>query len=124
MSPDILNTLGKNVDYYYDGKASGYIAAYNAAQGSYPAGFSNLQDPLDASYYDGASNQSDLMGYLKADIAVTDRLRWVTTAYGHGERIADDLDLALFRLAQRFAAQRTGEGTLDPSLWRGVAHHL
>ncbi|WP_198133318.1 TonB-dependent receptor [Novosphingobium nitrogenifigens] len=85
MSPDILNTLGKNVDYYYDGKASGYIAGYNAAQGSYPAGFSNLQDPLDASYYDGASNQSDLMGYLKADIAVTDRLRWVTTAYGHGE---------------------------------------
>lgn len=85
MSPDILNTLGNNIDYYYNGKASGYIAAYNAAQGIFPAGYEKLKAPLDASYYDGATNQSDVMGYLKADIAVTDRLRWVTTAYGHGE---------------------------------------
>lgn len=91
MSPDILNHLGYNADNYYNGKASGYIRAYDAALaaqgkgGGYPAGYGNLSDASDASYYEGATNQDDIVGYLKADLALTDKVRWTTTAYGHGE---------------------------------------
>ncbi|WP_323990449.1 TonB-dependent receptor [Nguyenibacter sp. L1] len=85
LSPEILGTLGQRVSNYYNGRASGYIAAYQAAQGRFPAGYEKLSDPLDASYYDGATSTVDYFGGLKADIALGHNLTWTTTAYGHGE---------------------------------------
>ncbi|MBM9401046.1 TonB-dependent receptor [Gluconacetobacter azotocaptans] len=92
VSPDMLKHLGWMADDYYNGHASGYIAAYKAALatqglpgGAFPANFASLGDPADASYYDGATNEDDKLGYIKADFALTDSLRWTTTAYGHGE---------------------------------------
>ena len=91
MSPDIINHLGLNSDDFYNGRSSGYLAAYDAALatrkkgGGYPAGYSRLSDPTDASCYEGATNENDIIGYLKADLALTSRVRGTTTAYGHGE---------------------------------------
>ncbi|WP_244192063.1 TonB-dependent receptor [Komagataeibacter sucrofermentans] len=93
MSPDIIDHLGPNSDDFYNGRASGYLTAYNAAlatqtkgkSGGYPAGYNKLSDPTDASYYEGATNENDIIGYLKADLALTNSVRWTTTAYGHGE---------------------------------------
>ncbi|WP_099349036.1 TonB-dependent receptor [Acetobacter aceti] len=85
MSPEILQKLGNKIDNYYNGKASGYLAAVNAAKGIYPSGYNKLSDPEDASYYDSPTNEHGFMGYVKSDLALTDRLKWVTTAYGHAD---------------------------------------
>lgn len=85
LSPEVIQKLGYKVDNYYNGKASGYLAAVNASKGIYPKGFEKLSDPLDASYYDGPTNEHGFMGYLKSDLTLTDQLKWVTTAYGHAD---------------------------------------
>ncbi|NHN89785.1 TonB-dependent receptor [Acetobacter conturbans] len=82
---DMLDKLGYTSSNYYNGKASGYYAAYKAAEGIYPAGYNRLKDPADASVYDAGTNVVDYFGGIKADLKLTDRLRWITTAYGHGE---------------------------------------
>ncbi|MBB2168596.1 TonB-dependent receptor plug domain-containing protein [Gluconacetobacter aggeris] len=84
-SLDILHNGGYFVDNYYNGRYSGYANAYNAALGNYPSSLDRISDKADAAYYDGASNINDYFGYLKGDFALTDRLRWKTTAYGHGQ---------------------------------------
>lgn len=85
LSPEIISKLGQRVSNYYNGKASGYLAAYQAALGNYPAGYNKLSHPADASYYDGATSSSDYFGGAKADINLAHNLTWSTTAYGHGE---------------------------------------
>ncbi|MFT8720291.1 TonB-dependent receptor [Acetobacter sp.] len=85
MSPEILQKMGNKIDYYYNGKNSGYLTAINAAKGIYPAGYEKLSDPLDASYYEGPTNETGYLGYIKSDLTLTDRIKWVTTAYGHGD---------------------------------------
>ncbi|MBO1324836.1 TonB-dependent receptor plug domain-containing protein [Acetobacter sp. TBRC 12305] len=84
-SLDIMNNGGYNIDNYYNGRYSGYVNAYNAALGHYPANFSGISDKADAAYYDGAANINDYLGYLQGDFKITDRLRWKTTVYGHGQ---------------------------------------
>jgi iron complex outermembrane receptor protein len=84
LSKDILNKLGPDIDYYYPN----YAAAYHAAQGIYPPGYSKLDDPLDASYYDGPSKAVNYLAGVKLDINLSDALEWKTTLYGHGKDFA------------------------------------
>ena len=84
LSKDILGKLGPDVDYYYPN----YAAAYRAAQGIYPPGYSRLVDPLDASYYDGPSKAVNYLAGVKLDINLSDALEWKTTLYGHGKDFA------------------------------------
>ncbi|MFT9015225.1 MAG: TonB-dependent receptor [Acetobacter sp.] len=91
---DMLHKLGGGSQAnYYNGGLSGYQTAYNAALatqglpgGSYPAGFSSLSDPADAAYYSGGQNSVDLLGGLKADLQLTDHVKWTTTVYGHNQQ--------------------------------------
>ncbi|GAN53978.1 TonB-dependent receptor [Tanticharoenia sakaeratensis] len=82
---DMLDTLGYDANNYYNGKVSGYSTAYQAALGHYPANYDKLSDPADASVYDAGTNVVDYFGGVKADLALSDHLRWITTVYGHGE---------------------------------------
>ncbi|MBB2190083.1 TonB-dependent receptor [Gluconacetobacter azotocaptans] len=94
-SLDIWKNGGKNIDNYYNGKYSGYQASYAAALCTafatpqpgcaYPASLSKITDKADAAYYDGATAVTDYFGGLTGDFELTDRMRWKTTVYGHGE---------------------------------------
>ncbi|MCE2563267.1 TonB-dependent receptor domain-containing protein [Komagataeibacter sp. FNDCF1] len=86
-SPQMQQELGYYNSNYYNGGTSGYITATNAANGHYPGYLakSGISDKGDAAYYDGGTNVSDVMGYIKADLALTNNVRWITTAYGQGE---------------------------------------
>ncbi|OUI84166.1 heme receptor [Gluconobacter sp. DsW_056] len=86
ISPQIIKRVGYGLSSYENGSNSGYIAAVNAANGIYPGKVGTLDDPADAAYYDGSTNTVDTFGGIKADLRLTDRLTWNTTAYGHGER--------------------------------------
>jgi iron complex outermembrane receptor protein len=59
---------------------TGYSFPGAAATLSGPAG----QDPCDAAYYAGAGLRKDVLGYVSYKAALTDKLTWKTTAYGHG----------------------------------------
>jgi len=83
-SKNILDILGSRVDYYYPN----YAAAYHAAQGIYPPGYNKLEDPLDASYYDGPSKAVNFFAGSTLDLNLSDTLEWRTTAYGHGKAFA------------------------------------
>ncbi|MBO1325457.1 TonB-dependent receptor [Acetobacter sp. TBRC 12305] len=90
---DMLNKLGGSSQAnYYNGKLSGYETAYNAALaaqnkgGSYPTGIAGLTDPADAAYYSGGQNSVDVLGGLKADLQLTDHVKWTTTVYGHDQQ--------------------------------------
>ncbi len=84
LSKNILNTLGSRIDYYYPN----YAAAYHAAEGIFPPGYNRLEDPLDASYYDGPSKAMNILVGTTLDLDLSDTLEWKTTAYGHGKAFA------------------------------------
>lgn len=49
-----------------------------------PKGFGDLSnDPEDVGYYAAGGLRKDFLGYLKYNTALTSRLTWKTTAYGH-----------------------------------------
>ncbi|MFT8676613.1 MAG: TonB-dependent receptor [Acetobacter sp.] len=83
-TPDWLANNGRNLDNFY-GLPNAWKNAYNAARGIYPASYKNVTDPKDASYYDSTATSGDYFGGITADLVLTDRLRWRTTAYGHEE---------------------------------------
>jgi len=84
LSKNILSTLGPDVDYYYPN----YAAAYHAAEGLYPPGYDKLEDPLDASYYDGPSKAINYLGYIKLDLSLSEAAEWGTTVYIHHKQFA------------------------------------
>ncbi|MFT8327709.1 TonB-dependent receptor [Gluconobacter oxydans] len=91
MSFDMLKNGGYGIDNFY-GTPNAYKKAYLSALsanglpgGALPAGYSKMSDPWDASYYDGALVERDYLGGLKANLALTDRLRWESVVYGHGQ---------------------------------------
>jgi iron complex outermembrane receptor protein len=84
LSKNILSILGPDVDYYYPN----YAAAYHAAQGNYPPGYDKLEDPLDASYYDGPSKAINYLSYLKLDLNLGEAAEWKSTAYLHHKQFA------------------------------------
>ena len=79
--------------YYIDnlaGTPNGYETAYRLALaskglpgGAVPAAYQKLSNPYNASFYDGAGNQRQYFGGVNADLALTSRLRWSSTFYGH-----------------------------------------
>ncbi|MBE7731395.1 TonB-dependent receptor [Komagataeibacter sp. FXV3] len=81
MSFELIQKMGYNLDDYYPN----YGAAYAAAQGNYGSAYQKLSDPKDASYYDGGTQNHDYLGGITADLALTNRVRWKTTVYGHSE---------------------------------------
>ncbi|WP_246376717.1 TonB-dependent receptor [Gluconacetobacter aggeris] len=89
-SLDIWKNGGNYIDNYYNGKASGYIAAIEAARGNYPSRLNGISDKADAAYYDSTSASTDFFGGLTGDFRLTDRVRWKTTFYGHGEHQHND----------------------------------
>ncbi|WP_291366417.1 TonB-dependent receptor [Acetobacter sp. UBA5411] len=83
-SPNWLKNNGYNLDNFY-GLPNAWSNAYAVSQGNYPSSYKNVADPKDASYYDSTATSGDYFGGVTADLALTDRLRWKTTAYGHEE---------------------------------------
>ncbi|MFT9147487.1 MAG: TonB-dependent receptor [Acetobacter sp.] len=90
---EMMDKIGTRQGYYYNGQLSAYETAYKAALatqglpgGSYPSYMSGLSDKSDAAYYSGATNNVDLLGGLKADLQMTDHLKWTTTVYGHNQQ--------------------------------------
>jgi len=129
QSFDMINKLGYGVGNYYNGHKSGYIAAYNAALGHYPASFSKLSDPADAAYYDAGQKFSDLFGGLSAHLRLTDALTWNSTFYGHGSSTSTTWSSPYFgspngsamsELVKQPEIQRFG---LRSSLEYHLAHH-
>jgi iron complex outermembrane receptor protein len=81
-----VQKLGYNWDNYGDWAQS--IQAANACNGigSYPDAVSQLatnEDPCDAGYFAGAGLRRDLLGGTSYKVALTPRLTWKTTGYGH-----------------------------------------
>ncbi|MFT9160460.1 MAG: TonB-dependent receptor [Acetobacter sp.] len=90
---EMLDKIGPHQSFYYNGQLSGYETAYKAALatrglpgGSYPSYMAGLSDKSDAAYYNSATNNVDLLGGLKADLQMTDHLKWTTTVYGHNQQ--------------------------------------
>ncbi|GAJ28115.1 TonB-dependent receptor [Acidomonas methanolica] len=87
LSMNILNTLGQRITYYKPNYAAAYraaLAAQGLPGGSYPAGYDLLQDPADASYYDGPNRFSNYMAYVKYNNQLTNRLNLDASFYGLG----------------------------------------
>lgn len=83
-TPNWLQNNGPNLDNFY-GTPNAWANAYNASRGIFPAGYSNISDPKDISYYESTATSADLFGGITANLALTDRLHWKTTFYGHQE---------------------------------------
>ena len=81
MTKNWLSTAGSNLSKYYPD----YTAAYQAAQGTYPAQISKTNDPKDAAYYAGTANRVDYLGGITLDENLTPNLNWKTTLYGHAD---------------------------------------
>lgn len=81
MTQNYLNTIGPKLANYYPN----YTAAYQAAQGIYPAQYLKSNDPYDAGYYAGTANRVDYFGGITLDENLTSHLNWKTTVYGHGD---------------------------------------
>ena len=88
-SLDMFNNGGYAIDNLI-GTKNGYETAYRIALaerglpgGEVPAAYAKLKSPYTASYYEGAQLQHSYMGGITSDLALTDRLRWQSTFYGH-----------------------------------------
>ena len=81
-----VQKLGYNWDNYGDWGKS--VQAANACNGvgSYPSpvsGLASTEDPCDAGYYGASGLRNDFITYVNYKTALTNRLTWKTTAYGH-----------------------------------------
>jgi len=83
-TPNWLQNNGYDLDNFY-GLPNAWNNAYAASEGKYPASYGNVQDAKDASYYESTATSGDYFGGITADLALTNRLRWKTTLYGHEE---------------------------------------
>lgn len=83
-TPNWLKNNGTKLDNFY-GTPNAWRNAYNASQGIFPASYKGISDPKDVSYYDSTASSSDIFGGITADLALTNKLRWKTTFYGHEE---------------------------------------
>ncbi|WP_323993225.1 TonB-dependent receptor domain-containing protein [Nguyenibacter sp. L1] len=80
MSFETLHKLGYNLSYYYPN----YALAYNIAEGNYPSSYADLSSPETAAYYDAVQSYATMMGGVKGDFVLSDRLKLNTTFYGKG----------------------------------------
>ncbi|MCE2563698.1 TonB-dependent receptor domain-containing protein [Komagataeibacter sp. FNDCF1] len=88
-SMNMFNSGNYGIDNL-EGTPNGYATAYRLALaangrpgGAVPAAYGRLSSPYTASYYDGAGMEREYFGGVTADLALTDRVRWNTTFYGH-----------------------------------------
>ncbi|MBB2155061.1 TonB-dependent receptor [Gluconacetobacter diazotrophicus] len=101
-SLDILNTLGWRTESFYPNYAGAYAAAnwVNYCDGTtpscatppgvrgkaqLPAGWINTNEQAGVAFYDAGQHTVNYVGGLNFDVAVTDRLRWTSTIYGHSD---------------------------------------
>nr|WP_272930681.1 TonB-dependent receptor [Acetobacter persici] len=81
----ILKNLGWRTPHLYPN----YAQAYGIANGTLPvpAGYNNVPgiNGADIAMYDGGQSETNFMGGLHFDLALTDRLTWNTTVYGHSQ---------------------------------------
>lgn len=81
----ILKNLGWRTPHLYPN----YGLAYGIANGTRPVppGYNNVPgiDGADIAMYDGGQSETNFMGGLHFDLALTDRLTWNTTVYGHSQ---------------------------------------
>jgi len=87
VSKAYVGVIGYNADNY--GIWSESVQAANACQGigTYPGAVNNLtadQDPCDAGYYGGGGLRRDIIGGVTYKTALTEKLTWKSTIYGHG----------------------------------------
>jgi iron complex outermembrane receptor protein len=87
LSKVYVQKLGYNFDNY--GNWGQAIQAANACNGigSYPGAVNTLtsaQDPCDAGYFGGGGLRKDILGGVNYKMAVTDKITWKSTIYGHG----------------------------------------
>ncbi|MXV44907.1 TonB-dependent receptor [Saccharibacter sp. 17.LH.SD] len=83
-TPNWLKNNGSKLDNFY-GLPNAWNNAYQASQGIFPPSYKGITDPKDVSYYDSTASSGDVFGGITADIALTQKLRWKTTFYGHEE---------------------------------------
>lgn len=81
----ILKNLGWRTPHLYPN----YAQAYGIANGTRPVppGYNNVPgiNGADIAMYDGGQSETNFMGGLHFDLALTDRLTWNTTLYGHSQ---------------------------------------
>lgn len=81
----ILKNLGWRTPHLYPN----YGLAYGIANGTspLPAGYGNVPgiDGSNIAMYDGGQSETNYMGGLHFDLALTDHLTWNTTIYGHSQ---------------------------------------
>jgi iron complex outermembrane receptor protein len=78
--------LGYHWDNYGNWQEAIQAAYACDGQGSFPAPVNQLaanQDPCDAAYYAGSGLRRDFLGYSELKVAVTPKLLWRVTGYGH-----------------------------------------
>lgn len=88
VSKAYVSVIGYKADNY--GIWSDSVQAANACEGigSYPGAVNNLtpdQDPCDAGYYGGGGLRRDIIGAVSYKTALSDKLTWKSTVYGHGD---------------------------------------
>ncbi|MBS1073535.1 TonB-dependent receptor [Gluconobacter sp. Dm-73] len=81
----ILKNLGWRTPHLYPN----YALAYGIANGTrpYPAGYNSVPgiDGSNIAMYDGGQAETNYMGGLHFDLALTDHLTWNSTIYGHSQ---------------------------------------
>ncbi|WP_272931063.1 TonB-dependent receptor [Acetobacter indonesiensis] len=84
-SVGILKNLGWRTPHLYPNYAQAYGIANGTA--SLPAGYGNVPgiDGSEIAMYDGGQAETNYMGGLHFDLALTDHLTWNTTVYGHSQ---------------------------------------
>jgi len=88
LSLDAIKKIGTKLDYLKPDYAAAYdigLLVRGLPGGALPAGYAALNDPIDASYYDGPAIAHNYFGYAKLEVEPFDHARWTTTAYGQGK---------------------------------------
>lgn len=133
LSLDGLHKLGSRLDYYKPNYAAAYRTALYAAGlpgGALPAGYSVLNDPVDASYYDGPATSHDYFGGASLDTHLTSKLDWKTTLYGHGKGFNAYWTNAYVPspsgapLAEQNEGSVSQRGGLTSAMTYKIAHHV
>jgi iron complex outermembrane receptor protein len=105
LSKAYVNKLGYSFDNYGNWGQATQAAFACAGTGTYPGAVATLtsaEDPCDAGYYAGAGLRKDILGGVSYKTALTDKLTWKTTAYGHGN---DGIGLWFAPMAEYGAAE-------------------
>ncbi|WP_052349103.1 TonB-dependent receptor [Parasaccharibacter apium] len=89
LSLGMINNLGWRVPHLYPdyGKAYQWAQQCNNSPNNFMAypGSNGQVNACQMPYYDGGQHETNFLGGLNLDLALTDHLTWHTTAYGHAQ---------------------------------------